>query len=56
MEEAAAGSAHIDIPVGKTCLYTCAERAVENDKSDRVFTDTHARTLAGRRKVFLSTR
>jgi len=38
MEEAAAGSAHIDILVGKTCLYTCAERAGEHDKPDHVFT------------------
>lgn len=39
--------AEIDIPVGKTCLYTCAERAVESERPDRVFTDTFAKTLAG---------
>lgn len=40
-------SSEIDIPVGKTALYTCAERALESKNKDRVFTDEKAEILAG---------
>jgi O-methyltransferase involved in polyketide biosynthesis len=37
----------IDIPVGKTALYTCAERAAETDLPDRIIVDPCSKTLAG---------
>lgn len=37
----------IAIPVGRTALYTCAERAVETDRPDRIIEDPCSKTLAG---------
>lgn len=36
----------IGIPVGRTALYTCAERAVESDLDDRLFFDPCAKVGA----------
>jgi O-methyltransferase involved in polyketide biosynthesis len=33
----------IGIPVGRTALYTCAERAVESGREDRLFYDPGAK-------------
>eukprot|EP01087_Luapelamoeba_hula_P005029 TRINITY_DN1511_c1_g1_i1.p1 TRINITY_DN1511_c1_g1~~TRINITY_DN1511_c1_g1_i1.p1 ORF type:complete len:431 (-),score=108.41 TRINITY_DN1511_c1_g1_i1:62-1354(-) len=47
--EDAAGHQHnkIEIPVGKTCLYTCAERAVETRRPQPIFDDPLSVPLAG---------
>jgi len=38
----------IDIPVGKTALYTCSERALEQGQSNSLFSDPNAELLAGK--------